>query len=223
MVSFLANKLKHPVFKVISQVIEETNQPAYVIGGFVRDLIQELPSNDIDIVTVGDGTSFATRVAQILRVKQVSIYKNFGTAHFKYKNLDIEFVGARKESYRNESRNPETELGNLYDDQLRRDFTINALALDLSKNNFGELIDPFNGISDLEKGIIKTPTNPKITFSDDPLRMLRAIRFATRLDFSIEISCLEAIKSNHRRLSIISRERISEELNKMILSDTPSR
>ena len=223
MASFLASKLKHPVFKVISQVIEETNQPAYVIGGFVRDLILELPSNDIDIVTLGDGTSFAARVAQILRVKQVSIYKNFGTAHFKYKNLDIEFVGARKESYRNDSRNPEIELGSLHDDQLRRDFTINALALDLSKNNFGELIDPFNGINDLEKGIIKTPTNPKITFSDDPLRMLRAIRFATRLDFSIEISCLEAIKSNHQRLSIISRERISEELNKMILSDTPSR
>lgn len=223
MSSTFSSKLKHPVFKVISQVIEETNQPAFVIGGFVRDLILGIPSKDIDVVTVGDGTAFAERVAEILRVKKITIFKNYGTAHFKYKDLDIEFVGARKESYHNESRNPSTELGTLRDDQLRRDFTINALAFDLSRNNFGELIDPFNGIVDLEKGIIKTPTDPKITFSDDPLRMLRAIRFATRLNFSIEISCLEAIKGNSERLSIVSKERISEELNKMILTDTPSR
>ncbi|MEY3084342.1 MAG: hypothetical protein RL037_522 [Bacteroidota bacterium] len=223
MFSPYAVHLKHPVFKVISQVIEETNQPAYVIGGYVRDLILGIPSKDIDIVTVGDGTKFAKRVAEVLRVKQVTVFKNYGTAHFRYKDIEVEFVGARKESYHCDSRNPITELGTLQDDQLRRDFTVNALALNLSKSSYGELIDPFNGIHDLEKGIITTPTNPNITFSDDPLRMLRAIRFATRLNFSIDINCLESIRTNSERIGIVSKERISEELNKMILTDTPSR
>jgi poly(A) polymerase len=223
MLHSFASKLTHPVFKVVSQVIEETNQPAFIIGGFVRDLILGIPSKDIDIVTVGDGTHFAKRVAEILRVKQIAIYKNYGTAHFKYKDIDVEFVGARRESYQSESRNPSTQRGTLRDDQLRRDFTVNALALSLDKNSFGELIDPFNGMNAIEKGIIQTPTNPEITFSDDPLRMLRAIRFATRLNFSIDISCLEAMKANHERIKIVSKERIAEELNKMILTETPSR
>jgi tRNA nucleotidyltransferase/poly(A) polymerase len=204
MLHSFASKLTHPVFKVVSQVIEETNQPAFIIGGFVRDLILGIPSKDIDIVTVGDGTLFAKRVAEILRVKQIAIYKNYGTAHFKYKDIDVEFVGARRESYQSESRNPSTQRGTLRDDQLRRDFTVNALALSLDKNSFGELIDPFNGMNAIEKGIIQTPTNPEITFSDDPLRMLRAIRFATRLNFSIDISCLEAMKANHERIKIVS-------------------
>lgn len=218
-----ATHLKHPVFKVVSQYIEEKQLEAYVIGGFVRDLILEKPSKDIDIVVVGDGTQLAENVGKILKVKSVSVFKNYGTAHFKYKDLDVEFVGARKESYESYSRKPHTEKGTLSDDQNRRDFTINALALDLRKNTFGNLIDPFGGLDDLKNGIIKTPLEPEITFSDDPLRMLRAIRFATRLNFKIEINCLEAIKKQSLRLEIISRERISDELNKIILSETPSR
>ncbi len=218
-----AQALKHPVFKVISKYIGEKNLEAYVIGGFVRDLLLENPSKDIDIVVVGDGPQLANDVASILRVKKVSVFKTYGTAHFRYKDIDVEFVGARKESYTTDSRKPITQLGTLKDDQNRRDFTINALALSLHPSNFGELIDPFNGIQDLEKGIIKTPLEPEITFSDDPLRMLRAIRFATRLDFKIDANCLEAILKQSARIDIISKERIADELNKIILTKTPSR
>lgn len=218
-----ASQLTHPVFKVVSKYIGEKNLEAYVIGGFVRDLLLGTPSKDIDIVVVGDGPTLANDVAAILRVKKVSVFKNYGTAHFRYKDLDVEFVGARKESYQSESRKPFTEIGTLQDDQNRRDFTINALALSLHPSNFGELIDPFNGVDDLDKGIIRTPLEPEITFSDDPLRMLRAIRFATRLDFKIEATCLEAIRKQSERLDIISKERISDELNKIILTKTPSR
>jgi poly(A) polymerase len=223
MSSNYAFHLKHPVFKVVSKYIEENQLEAYVVGGFVRDLLLEKPSKDIDIVVVGDGTELARKVADILRVKSVSIFKNYGTAHFKYKDLDVEFVGARKESYESNSRKPYTEKGTLRDDQFRRDFTINALALDLRPQNYGELVDPFDGLTDLKNGIIRTPVDPEITFSDDPLRMLRAIRFATRLDFKIESNCLKALKNQANRLEIISRERISDELNKIILTKTPSR
>lgn len=216
-------KLTHPVFKVAREIVTEEGLESYVIGGFVRDLILGRPSKDIDIVVVGNGLALAEKVAAKLRVKKVSTFKSFGTAHFVYKDLDVEFVGARKESYNRDSRKPIIEDGSLADDQNRRDFTINALALSLHADNFGDLIDPFNGIVDLENGIIRTPLDPSITYSDDPLRMLRAIRFATQLDFKIENKSLEAIKENAERLSIISAERISEELNKIILSDKPSR
>lgn len=216
-------KLTHPVFKVAREIVTEEGLESYVIGGFVRDLILGRPSKDIDIVVVGNGLALAEKVAAKLRVKKVSTFKSFGTAHFVYKDLDVEFVGARKESYNRDSRKPNIEDGSLADDQNRRDFTINALALSLHADNFGDLIDPFNGIVDLENGIIRTPLDPSITYSDDPLRMLRAIRFATQLDFKIENKSLEAIKENAERLSIISAERISEELNKIILSDKPSR
>ncbi|RYM30803.1 HD domain-containing protein [Brumimicrobium glaciale] len=216
-------KLKHPVFKVTRDIITTEGLESYVIGGFVRDLILDRPSKDIDIVVVGNGLELAEKVAEKLRVKKVTTFKSFGTAHFNYKDLDIEFVGARKESYQRDSRKPIVEDGTLDEDQKRRDFSINALALSLHEDNFGDLIDPFNGIEDLEKGIIRTPLDPETTYSDDPLRMLRAIRFATQLDFKIEIKSLNAIKENAERLSIISAERISEELNKIILSDTPSR
>jgi len=218
-----AHKIQHPVFKVVSQIISEKGLEAYVIGGFVRDLLLERPSKDIDIVVVGDGLALAEEAAKILRVKKVSLFKNFGTAQFNYKDLDIEFVGARKESYQEDSRKPAIEVGSLSDDQKRRDFTINALAIDLRKESFGQLIDPFDGLNDLEKGILKTPLDPNTTYSDDPLRMMRAIRFATQLNFQIERASLEAILANASRLQIISQERIMDELNKIILSDCPSR
>ncbi|MBL1281614.1 MAG: HD domain-containing protein [Fluviicola sp.] len=215
--------LKHPVFKVASEIITERNLEAYVIGGYVRDLILERPSKDIDIVVIGNGLDLAKAIAEKLRVKKVSTFENFGTAQFVYKDLDVEFVGARKESYRQDSRKPIVEDGTLSDDQKRRDFTINALALSLHKDNFGELIDPFDGVADLEKQIIRTPLEPAKTYSDDPLRMMRAIRFATQLDFKIEKKSLDAIRANAGRLEIISQERIMDELNKIILSEKPSR
>jgi len=215
--------LKHPVFKVASEIVTEKNVEAYVIGGFVRDLLLDRPSKDIDIVVVGSGLDLAKACAEKLRVKKVSTFERFGTAHFRYKDLEVEFVGARKESYRSDSRKPSIEDGSLRDDQNRRDFSINALALNLHKDHFGELIDPFNGRVDLDKKIIRTPLEPAKTYSDDPLRMMRAIRFATQLDFKIENKSLEAIAENAHRLEIISRERIVTELNKIILSDTPSR
>ena len=218
-----SNKLKHPVFKVISELSTNQNIPCYVIGGFVRDLIIGRPSKDIDIVVVGNGMELAQLVANKLRVKKVSCFKNYGTAHFKYKDIDVEFVGARKESYSKESRNPTVKQSSLKDDQKRRDFTINALALDLNKENYGNLIDPFDGIKDLENGVIRTPFLPLQTYSDDPLRMLRAIRFASQLNFSIEIESLKAIHENAYRIEIISQERISEELNKILLSNKPSK
>jgi poly(A) polymerase len=218
-----AQHLQHPVFKVTSQIVTEHNLEAYVIGGFVRDLILERPSKDIDIVVVGNGLELAKLCADKLRVKKVSLFQRFGTAQFKYKDLDVEFVGARKESYRSDSRKPIVEDGNLEDDQNRRDFTINAMALSLHKDSFGEIIDPFNGLSDLDKGILRTPLAPEKTYSDDPLRMMRAIRFASQLDFKIENASLKAIKDNADRLKIISVERIMDEFNKIILSPTPSR
>lgn len=215
--------LKHPVFKVASEIISEEGLEAYVIGGYVRDLILERPSKDIDIVVVGNGMDLAEKCATKLRVKKVSLFKRFGTAQFKYKDLEVEFVGARKESYRSDSRKPTVEDGSLKDDQNRRDFTINALALSLHKDSFGDLIDPFGGIADLEKCIIQTPLEPAKTYSDDPLRMMRAIRFASQLDFKIERKSLEAISENAHRLSIISNERIMDEFNKIVLSEKPSR
>ncbi len=218
-----ASQLKHPVFKVLSQYATAHQLDVYVIGGWVRDLLMDRPSKDIDILILGDGPELARATAEILRVKKVSIFKNFGTAHFKYKDLDIEFVGARKESYSPESRKPSTSAGSLQDDQNRRDFTINSMAISLRQETLGQLIDPFNGQADLQNGIIRTPLEPNITFSDDPLRMLRAIRFATRFDFQITAPCLEAMKSNADRLQILSQERITDELNKIILTKQPSR
>lgn len=215
--------LNHPVFKVVSQVVTENNLQAYVIGGYVRDLLLERPSKDIDIVVIGNGLELAEKAAKILRVKKVSYFKNFGTAQFNYKDLDVEFVGARKESYTADSRKPSVENGSLQDDQNRRDFTINALAIALHENEFGELIDPFGGLEDLENEILRTPLEPSQTYSDDPLRMMRAIRFATQLDFKIESKSLHAIAENASRLQIISQERIMDELNKIILAKTPSR
>jgi putative nucleotidyltransferase with HDIG domain len=218
-----AKNLTHPVFKVASQIVTENNLEAYVIGGYVRDLILGRPSKDIDIVVVGNGLDLAQKCAEKLRVKKVSLFKKFGTAQFCYKDLDVEFVGARKESYQRDSRKPIVEDGTLEDDQNRRDFTINALAISLHKDNFGELIDPFDGLADMEKGILRTPLEPEKTYSDDPLRMMRAIRFASQLGFKIENKSLQAIKDNAQRLDIISLERIMDELNKIILSPTPSR
>jgi tRNA nucleotidyltransferase/poly(A) polymerase len=218
-----ASYLKHPVFKVASQIVTEKNLQAFVIGGYVRDLLLERPSKDIDIVVVGNGMDLAKECAERLRVKKVSIFKSFGTAHFNYKDLDVEFVGARKESYRADSRKPIVEDGTLEEDQKRRDFTINALAISLHADTFGDIIDPFNGLDDLEKGIIRTPLDPNTTYSDDPLRMMRAIRFATQLDFKIESKSLQAIYDNAPRLEIISQERIMDEVNKIILSPVPSR
>lgn len=218
-----AHKLKHPVFKVVSQIISEKGLEAYVIGGFVRDLLLDRPSKDIDIVVVGNGMELAQAAGEKLRVKKVNLFKNFGTAQFNYKDLDVEFVGARKESYQRDSRKPIVEDGTLSDDQKRRDFTINALALDLREETFGNLVDPFNGLDDLEKGILRTPLEPDTTYSDDPLRMMRAIRFATQLDFQIEIASLKSILENAHRLEIISQERILDELNKIILAKKPSR
>ncbi|MEN9742885.1 MAG: hypothetical protein RLZZ65_690 [Bacteroidota bacterium] len=218
-----ASYLKHPVFKVLAKYADENKLEVFVIGGWVRDLLLNRPSKDIDILVLGDGPTLASAVAQILKVKKVSIFKNYGTAHFRYKDLDVEFVGARKESYTTNSRNPITQSGTLQDDQNRRDFTINSMAIGLNAHNFGQLIDPFNGQTDLEKGIIRTPLDPSITYNDDPLRMLRAIRFATRFNFTIEGKSLEAMKQLSERLSIISQERITEELNKIMLTEQPSR
>lgn len=219
----LSTHLTHPVFKVAAQISKESNIRAYVIGGFVRDLLLERPSKDIDIVVLGDGAAFAERCAEVLRVKKVSVFKTYGTAQFIYKDLDVEFVGARKESYVKDSRNPMVETGTLSDDQNRRDFTINALAISLNEEDYGELIDPFNGMEDLRNGIIRTPLDPDTTYSDDPLRMMRAIRFATQLNFRIEIKSLESILKNSERLEIITQERITDELNKIMLSEQPSR
>lgn len=195
----------------------------YVIGGFVRDTYLNRKSKDIDIVTVGSGIELARKVAVNLKNKpQVNVFKNFGTAMFKYKDLEIEFVGARKESYQSDSRKPVVENGTLEDDQNRRDFTINAIALGLNKSNFGELVDPFNGIEDLKHKIIRTPQDPDITFSDDPLRMMRAIRFSTQLGFEIQTETLQSISKNKERITIISGERIIDEINKIMMSKKPS-
>ncbi|TKC05630.1 HD domain-containing protein [Pedobacter polaris] len=213
--------LQNPIFKVLATIAEQTKTEAYVIGGFVRDLFLNRPSKDIDVVILGNGIDFAEKVGQHLKTK-VAVFKNFGTAMLKYNDLEIEFVGARKESYRSDSRKPIVENGTLEDDQLRRDFTINALAISLNPSNYGSLIDPFEGLIALENKIIRTPLDPAITFSDDPLRMMRAIRFATQLDFEIDAAALQAIKTQKERIKIVSKERITDELNKIILAKTPS-
>lgn len=213
--------LQNSVFKLLSRLAEETNIEIYVIGGFVRDIFLKRPSKDIDILVIGNGIEFAEAAGKVLKSK-VSIFKSFGTAMLRHGELEIEFVGARKESYRSDSRKPIVENGTLQDDQLRRDFTINAMAIALNTHNFGALVDPFNGINDLHQKIIRTPLEPAETFSDDPLRMLRAIRFATQLDFIIDDAALEAIGRNNERIKIVSAERITDELNKIILSKKPS-
>jgi poly(A) polymerase len=213
--------LQHPIFNIISKAAGKTGVHAYVIGGFVRDLYLNRPSKDIDIVVVGNGIAFAEQVATQLKVP-VSVFKNFGTAMLRYHDLEIEFVGARKESYRSDSRKPIVENGTLEDDQKRRDFTINALAIALHPENYGELVDPFGGVADLEAKLIRTPLDPVETFSDDPLRIMRAIRFATQLNFQIDDAAIQAIKANTHRIKIVSQERITDELNKIILSPKPS-
>jgi poly(A) polymerase len=213
--------LQNPIFKVLANIAEQTKTEAYVIGGFVRDLFLNRPSKDIDVVVLGNGIEFAEKVGLQLKTK-VAVFKSFGTAMLKYNDLEIEFVGARKESYRSDSRKPIVENGTLEDDQLRRDFTINALAISLNASNYGALIDPFDGLRDLENKLIKTPLDPAVTFSDDPLRMMRAIRFATQLDFTIDTAALEAIQMQKERINIVSKERITDEMNKIILAKKPS-
>ena len=214
--------LKSNIFRVISEVAEVDGVDVYVIGGFVRDILLNRPSKDIDIMVVGSGVDFAEKVAHRLRTRRVTYFKNFGTAQLKHNEWSIEFVGARKESYRLDSRKPIVENGTLDDDQKRRDFTINAMAIGLNNRNFGELIDPFNGLKDIKSRTIRTPLDPATTFSDDPLRMLRAIRFATQLDFDIEPNTLKAIGDMNGRISIISIERIMDEINKMMVTPHPS-
>lgn len=219
----MQNYFKNPIFKTISEVVDKQQVEAYVIGGYVRDLLLKRNSKDIDIVVIGSGIELAEQVAKRLGPNvKVSVFKNFGTAMIKCKDIEIEFVGARRESYRSDSRKPIVEDGTLEDDQKRRDFTINALAIGLGANNFGQLLDPFHGIDDLNRKIIRTPLDPDTTFSDDPLRMIRAIRFASQLSFTIEPETLEAIRRNRNRISIVSKERINDELNKIILSPKPS-
>ena len=227
----ILEQLDHPFFRLISDTAEELGLECYVIGGWVRDLYLERPSNDIDIVVIDQKKKTerpGIAIAEALRSKigkkvNIAIFRNFGTAQLKHKGIEIEFVGARKESYDRNSRKPVTEDGTLEEDQNRRDFTINAMALCLNKDRYGELIDPFDGLYDLEDRIITTPLDPDITFSDDPLRMMRCIRFATQLDFHIDEETFEALKRNKERISIISGERIAEELNKILLSPTPSK
>ncbi len=214
--------IRHQVFQLISDVAAKMGVDAYVIGGWVRDLYLKRQSKDIDIVVIGSGIKLAREVAKKAKISPPVCYKNFGTAKLDYDKLEIEFVGARKESYRSSSRKPVVEEGTLQDDQNRRDFTINALAFSLNKNNFGDLIDPFNGIKDLDNKIIRTPLDPDITFSDDPLRMMRAVRFATQLKFTIFQDTYEAIRKNAERISIVSKERVIDELNKIIEDDKPS-
>jgi len=216
--------LKHNIFKIISQSAKELDLDCYVIGGFVRDFLlnRGLPK-DIDIVAIGDGIKLAKQVSKNLPNKpKVQVFKTYGTAMLRYDDIEIEFVGARKESYSEDSRNPVVENGSLQDDQNRRDFTINALALNLNEKKFGDLLDPFNGIQDLQNKIIRTPLDPDITYSDDPLRMMRAIRFSTQLDFKIEEISLKAISKNNQRIQIITNERIVVELNKILESKKPS-
>ncbi|MEJ2883094.1 CCA tRNA nucleotidyltransferase [Pedobacter sp. GR22-6] len=213
--------LQHHIFKVLANIAAKHNIEAYVVGGYVRDIFLQRPSKDIDVVVLGNGIDFAELVGNQLKTK-VAVFKNFGTAMLKYQDLEIEFVGARKESYRADSRKPIVENGTIKDDQLRRDFTINALAISLNKANYAALVDPFEGQLDLENKLIRTPLDPEITFSDDPLRMMRAIRFATQLNFSIDTSALAAISRQKERINIVSKERITDELNKIILAPQPS-
>ncbi|MEO6305137.1 MAG: HD domain-containing protein [Bacteroidia bacterium] len=215
--------LNQDIFKLIKDCSDDLNVDAYAIGGYVRDIFLKRTSKDIDIVTIGKGIDLATALHKKLgEGSHLSTFKNFGTAQVKYNDLEIEFVGARKESYNRDSRKPIVEDGTLEDDQNRRDFTINALAIGVSRNNFGKLLDPFNGLQDLENKIIRTPLEPEITYSDDPLRMMRAIRFSSQLGFEIEEKSRMAITWQKERIKIVSKERITDELNKIILSSTPS-
>ncbi|MCL1867414.1 MAG: HD domain-containing protein [Paludibacter sp.] len=215
--------LKDKIFQTLSEVADKLGLECYVIGGYVRDLLLRRPSKDIDVVVVGSGILMAENVVRKLGKKSaLTVFKTYGTAQVKNGDMEIEFVGARKESYNADSRNPIVENGTLADDQIRRDFTINAMAICLNKNRFGELIDPFGGQTDLENLVIRTPTDPDVTFSDDPLRMLRAVRFASQLGFFLEIETFDAICRNRERIKIITKERIDDELNKIILSPRPS-
>jgi len=221
---FFKEAISSEIFNVISKASKELQVDSYVIGGFVRDyFLKRGTAKDIDVVAVGSGIELAQKVSKLLSNKpKVQVFKTYGTAMLRYKDIEIEFVGARKESYSEDSRNPDVTEGTLQDDQNRRDLTINALALSLNENNFGQLLDPFKGIEDLENKVIKTPLNPDITYSDDPLRMMRAIRFTTQLNFNIEAESLDAITKNGYRLKIITRERIVVELNKILASSKPS-
>lgn len=220
----LAQLLDKDIFKTIGRVADHLRMECYVVGGYVRDLFLERASNDIDVVVVGSGIRVAEELkAQLGRKAHLSVFRNFGTAQVKYRDLEVEFVGARKESYSHDSRKPHVEDGTLEDDQNRRDFTINALAICLNHDRFGELVDPFDGVYDMEDGIIRTPLDPDITFSDDPLRMLRCIRFATQLNFYIEDETFDALGRNAERIKIISGERVMEELNKIMATPTPSK
>ena len=212
------------VFEKVSEAAGELGMPCYLIGGFVRDKIMGRPTKDADVVCVGDGLELAQKASEKFHpIPRVNFFKNYGTAHFKLSDgFDLEFVGARKESYSSHSRNPEVVPGSIIDDQNRRDFTINALGVSLNKNDFGQLVDPFNGIEDIRNKIIKTPLDPSLTFSDDPLRMMRAVRFATQLEFKIEPATFDSIRQNAKRIKIISQERITDELNKIIISKRPS-
>lgn len=215
--------LRHPIFALIGACADELGVEAYVIGGYVRDIFLKRSSKDIDVVTIGRGIELAECLhAKLGEEATLAVFRNFGTAQVKTEDLEVEFVGARRESYNRSSRKPVVEDGTLDDDQKRRDFTINALAIGLSKTNFGQLLDPFGGLQDLEHKIIRTPLDPDITYSDDPLRMMRAIRFASQLGFSIEAGSLDAITRNKERIGIVSKERIADELNKIILSPVPS-
>ena len=220
----MQSPLDNPIFQVIGNTADQMQLKAWVVGGFVRDSILKRENKDIDIVVVGNGVDFAQAVAKNFNNDcSLSVFKNFGTAQIKFDDWIIEFIGARKESYRRDSRKPIVENGTLIDDQNRRDFTINAMYLSLNSDNYGELYDPFNGVQDLQNMVIRTCSNPDITFSDDPLRMLRAIRFASRLNFRIELKTFEAIKANVNRIEIVSQERITDEMNGMIMGEKPSR
>lgn len=220
----LQELLDHKIFKVIQEAADELGLDAFVIGGYVRDkILQRKNPKDIDVVAVGSGIALAKKVAGKLGSRKVNVFKNFGTAQVIYRDWELEFVGARKESYQRHSRKPVVEDGSLQDDQNRRDFTINALAISLNAKSYGELLDPFEGMKDLQEGIIRTPLQPSQTFSDDPLRMLRAIRFATQLNFTITEPCMQALSENCDRLKIISMERIADELHKIMLTPRPSK
>lgn len=220
----MQSPLDNPIFELIGKTADEMKLKAWVVGGFVRDSILKHENKDIDIVVVGNGVDFAQAVAKNFNNDcTLSVFRNFGTAQIKFDDWIIEFIGARKESYRRDSRKPMVENGTLEDDQNRRDFTINAMYLSLNSDHFGELYDPFNGVQDLQNGVIKTCNNPDVTFDDDPLRMLRGIRFASRLNFRIELKTFEAIKRNVNRIEIVSQERITDEVNAMIMAEKPSR
>jgi tRNA nucleotidyltransferase/poly(A) polymerase len=219
----LEKHITHPVFKLVTEAAKDLGVEAYVIGGYVRDCIIGRDTKDIDIVSTGKGIELAKAVSDRLGGSKISIFKRFGTAMINHKDLEVEFVGARKESYSEDSRKPAVEDGTIKDDQDRRDFTVNALAISLNEDSWGELVDPFDGIGDLERKILRTPLEPAKTYSDDPLRMMRAIRFATQLDFQIEQESFQAIYENRERISIVSKERIADELNKIVLAPVPSK